>query len=301
MKKLPLLLLFFAVFATAQTNRFIYEYRYIPNINEKDTVRTELMALDITPKGSTYQSLAKIQQDSVFAADFQKMVAGGSIGQSIKARRMGGRSIRYSVEKEYPDFQIFLKDNLGGDHFKILENEKQNWTVLPDTQTFGAYKAQKATTTWGGRRWTAWFSTEIPFADGPYKFAGLPGLIVKVEDGTGSHSMLLKANKTVPSAAEQQNEVRNGNMSFRFGSQEISVTEEQFKKAWKDYINDPAKSMRQHMGGSGDGNVRVFRMQGADGREISDPAEIARRIEKGIKEALAKDNNKIEPSLYELK
>jgi GLPGLI family protein len=41
---------------------------------------------------------------------------------------------------------------------------------------------QKATLRYGGRDWIAWFCPEIPLSDGPYKFCGLPGLILKVYD-----------------------------------------------------------------------------------------------------------------------
>ena len=42
----------------------------------------------------------------------------------------------------------------------------------------GEYEAQKATTEFGGRQWTVWFTEAIPFPDSTYKFSGL-GLIVK--------------------------------------------------------------------------------------------------------------------------
>jgi hypothetical protein len=41
---------------------------------------------------------------------------------------------------------------------------------------------QKALTTFRGRSYIAWFAPDIPLSAGPYKFRGLPGLIVKVED-----------------------------------------------------------------------------------------------------------------------
>ena len=65
MKKIFALILFGATMLSAQTNRFIYEYKYIPNIKEKDTVRKDLMALDITDKGSVYQSMSKMERDSI--------------------------------------------------------------------------------------------------------------------------------------------------------------------------------------------------------------------------------------------
>jgi GLPGLI family protein len=54
-------------------------------------------------------------------------------------------------------------------------------------EKIGNWEAQKATTEFGGRKWTAWFCEEIPLSDGPYKFKGLPGLIVKISDADNSH------------------------------------------------------------------------------------------------------------------
>jgi len=34
----------------------------------------------------------------------------------------------------------------------------------------------------GGRHWIAWFAPSIPISEGPYKFSGLPGLIIKLSD-----------------------------------------------------------------------------------------------------------------------
>ena len=47
MNKILALLLMISSLATAQNHRFVYEYKYIPNIKEKDTIRKDMMALDI--------------------------------------------------------------------------------------------------------------------------------------------------------------------------------------------------------------------------------------------------------------
>lgn len=59
MKKIALLSVLVSAMMFGQTRRFIYEYTSIPNINDKNDIKKELMALDITEKGSLYENLEK--------------------------------------------------------------------------------------------------------------------------------------------------------------------------------------------------------------------------------------------------
>ncbi len=45
----------------------------------------------------------------------------------------------------------------------------------------------------GGRLWEAWFSPDLPFSEGPYKFSGLPGLIMKVKDARGHYEFTINS------------------------------------------------------------------------------------------------------------
>lgn len=58
----------------------------------------------------------------------------------------------------------------------------QQWILLSDTATISGYHCQKATCNFHGRNFEAWFTPEIPIRLGPWKFGGLPGLIIKVYD-----------------------------------------------------------------------------------------------------------------------
>jgi GLPGLI family protein len=58
----------------------------------------------------------------------------------------------------------------------------QTWEIAEDTLIVAEYLCQKATCTFRGRNFTAWFTMDIPVQNGPWKFSGLPGLILKVYD-----------------------------------------------------------------------------------------------------------------------
>ena len=58
----------------------------------------------------------------------------------------------------------------------------QSWKILEDTLTVAGYLCQKATCRFRGRNYTAWFAMDIPIQNGPWKFGGLPGLILKAYD-----------------------------------------------------------------------------------------------------------------------
>ncbi|MDE0472222.1 MAG: GLPGLI family protein [Ekhidna sp.] len=57
-----------------------------------------------------------------------------------------------------------------------------DWRIKSETKMIADLKCTRATTSFRGRRYEAWFAPEIPVPYGPWKFNGLPGLIVKLED-----------------------------------------------------------------------------------------------------------------------
>lgn len=63
-----------------------------------------------------------------------------------------------------------------------------DWMLHDDTLTVcEKYGCMKATTRFRGREWSVWYTTEIPLNAGPWKFCGLPGLILRVEDESGDY------------------------------------------------------------------------------------------------------------------
>ena len=89
----------------------------------------------------------------------------------------------YQIFKNYPQSKLTYTEYIPSNYFRFEEDlDLFHWQLTGDTATVCGYKSQKATCNFGGRSWVAWFAPELPYTDGPYKFNGLPGLIVKVGD-----------------------------------------------------------------------------------------------------------------------
>lgn len=67
-----------------------------------------------------------------------------------------------------------------------------NWQILGEEKTIDGLSCRLAKTSYRGREYKAWFTMEIPTKAGPWKFNGLPGLIIRLTDSTGEVNIQLK-------------------------------------------------------------------------------------------------------------
>lgn len=67
-----------------------------------------------------------------------------------------------------------------------------NWTLIDEKKKIGKFLCQKATTTFRGRKYDVWFTSEIPIPTGPWKLHGLPGLILEAQDETKKYTYLFE-------------------------------------------------------------------------------------------------------------
>ena len=71
------------------------------------------------------------------------------------------------------------------------------WNIVEDsTKIILDYQCIMATTDYHGRKWTVWFTPEIPMQDGPWKFCGLPGLVMEATEPSGQHSFTVTGIET---------------------------------------------------------------------------------------------------------
>ena len=159
--------------------RYLLSYQQ-DSLNDQD-IRHEEMVLQLGENVSKFFS----HDSFVFRQKLSEYDAKGLTQKFMSnpdLRPPPGR-FRYNIFKNFPHGKMTTADHLPGDHF-IYREELNSllWEIKADTTSFQGYPVQKAVADYGGRTWVAWFTTEIPFRDGPYKFHGLPGLILNIHD-----------------------------------------------------------------------------------------------------------------------
>ena len=232
------------------------------------------MALDVSPEnGSAFYSYKKYQQDSISKS-----------GDNSTYETVDRAKVKFFVTKKYPDYASVLYTSIGPTAVNMSSNKKLEWNILPDKDSLEGYPVQKAILNFQGRLWTAWFTPEIQIQDGPYRFYGLPGLILKIGDQKGDHVFTLIGIKKLDT-----NKISISNFIKR---KSIEIDEQQFSKLWKNYKNDPARDYRmKYSGSSSGGNLNV-------GGQIISKREIIKKYEEQALEKIRSANNFIELEMY---
>jgi len=154
---------------------------FTPDTSQKEKVQNERMELFIGEECSRFMSYNRLVSDSLLSG-FEKK---GTPFQVIINSRSAFPKIKFQpiVYKNFPENQITVIDRLGGSKYQYNEVYGEfNWQIKSDTLTVAGYKCQLATCCYAGRNYEAWFTNEIPISEGPYKFHGLPGLIIRIYD-----------------------------------------------------------------------------------------------------------------------
>lgn len=90
----------------------------------------------------------------------------------------------YTKREVYKDLNnefVYSNYNILNHNFYVKDKiEPLKWTLLDSTETILNYNCQIAKTKFRGRTYLASFTKEIASSNGPWKFQGLPGLILKV-------------------------------------------------------------------------------------------------------------------------
>jgi GLPGLI family protein len=134
----------------------------------------------------------------------------------------------YRVYKNFNEKEITTTDHIPSDSYLYKENLNLfDWKISGETDSLFGYKVQRATTCFGGREWIAWFAPEIPFNDGPYKFNGLPGLILKIHDTRNHYAFEVVSIET----PKEKTPIHFTEQTF------IITTKDRFFRAWNSFLD----------------------------------------------------------------
>ncbi|WP_219223283.1 GLPGLI family protein [Pedobacter antarcticus] len=99
-----------------------------------------------------------------------------------------GDSVGYSIYKNLSKRTVVSREKVVNEYFIVYDAEQIEWEIAGQSKNISGYAAFNARCHFRGRDYEAWFTKEIPVLDGPWKFSGLPGLILQVSDNTGEVS-----------------------------------------------------------------------------------------------------------------
>lgn len=138
-----------------------------------------------------------------------------------------------TVYQNLPQGKMTVLSVITPDRYVYTEDlNHMAWTLAEGTDTICDYPCRKATGTYGGRTWTAWYAEEIPVSFGPWKLAGLPGLILEATDSENIHRF------SAISFRKAKIGIRPLDAANTF-----SITRDKFVKAKNLFEKDPVKNL----------------------------------------------------------
>ena len=156
--------------------------------SKKYTPDYDIMNLEIGDSFSRYYSSSADKCDSiVFNARNDKRR--GDRGVDVYGWMKGGRLALYEdYYQDYPEKgNCTVRMGIGANEYEYTDEIPVfQWRYnLAEKRDILGYSCLGAETGFRGRRYKVWFTPDIPSSRGPWKFFGLPGLIMAAEDGDG--------------------------------------------------------------------------------------------------------------------
>lgn len=156
-----------------------YLYRSARDTTDVSNKIEEIMILDFNSVSSLYYSEAFLQRRKSIETQMQIAKNSGGIAE-INAGKMAKPKVDYSVYRNKG--KTVVTSRLGTDLFSF-EGDAPQWEInYREEKSILGYKCKKATAIFNLRKYIAWYTKEIPVSEGPYRFKGLPGLILEVKD-----------------------------------------------------------------------------------------------------------------------
>jgi GLPGLI family protein len=179
--------------------RVDYEFTHINDTTNPQKPMQENMILMVGKTSSSYRRAPAVPQ--------QKQTSGGVSAGPVSV--VSGKPMAVVSGPGVTDVELFqfpanglLKTvaSLGINKY-VVEAKLPgiDWKLSNEKKDLGGYACQKATGAYAGRVYIAWFATDLPFRQGPWKLSGLPGLILEARDQKNEvHFLFREVKKPMP-------------------------------------------------------------------------------------------------------
>lgn len=154
-----------------------YRMTFINDTTRRDKSIQDITQLLIGKNALKSRSYPLFQSDSISSNLFAKGARAAPTNQ--KSLFYEEITCDLTKNKMYVDYRM----PLGVPPYTYIEDIPAiQWQLCDEKKTLFGYNCQKATCHFRGRDYIAWYTAEIPLKYGPYKFTGLPGLILAIAD-----------------------------------------------------------------------------------------------------------------------
>lgn len=205
---------------------FTYLLRAKLNTLSPNQFTEELFSLQVVSNRAFFTSEQSVKRDSVIQS-VSKVAGNGGFIMDARGKTMPKTRFSYTIIQSNENVQYYQWIALSLLSYK--QSTINSWKLIDEYKIINTINCKKAEVSFKGRNWIAWYSPEIPLPYGPYKFAGLPGLIIKITDEKGDYDFELVKSS---SNSKMKGKLITLNKARYTGA--IETTQPKFERALED-------------------------------------------------------------------
>lgn len=209
--------------------KLIVKYSYqkqVDSTDEKSKINLENYSLYLNEDNSLFVSDSRINLDTILNnANFSDL---------DKLRSLPKPSSNERIFKSTSSKNIIIYDEFYDKIYKYNDSVDMKWKITNIYDTFNDMKIRRAETKFRGRNYIAWYTSEVPISDGPYKFRGLPGLIIKLYDSKNEISYSLISLKKLE---------KGKSLNHNYDKEAVLMSKSKYIKIKKSFKQNPIPYM----------------------------------------------------------